>query len=659
MATVACQPRTVIVKETVQGEVTQIVAGTKEVVTKEVTREVTREVTKEVVKQQTVEVAQVSARQSPMFQELVKAGKLPPLEERLPIVPGTCVDVPADEIDLEIGRFGGTIRMVHTMPDSDPYVFCMNNEALVRGPGLLGNDVVGNVVKGFQVTDNETVFTFYMREGMKWSDGQPLTTDDIAFTYQDVLMNTDLTPTVPQWLRSGNSVKGEPFKLDVLDSYTFRITFTQSYGGFIAQCDIVAWRGATELLKPKHYLKNYHAAYTPLVQLEPKIKEAGFQPGAWAHLFNLKDMTNWEPLPEVGIGFPRFSPWQAVQHAPTAVALDRNPYYFKVDKAGNQLPYCDTIRTELVQDVQMNVLQIISGEVDFVSGGAQGASIQDLSVLKENERRAGYRLVIQDMHVCPVNIFLNQTNADPVWRKVVRDVRLRKALTLGINRQQIIETVYAGLAGLPKNVPAEYDPDAAKKLLDEMGLNKKDGDGFRLGPDGKTFEIPFEVAQYSADHVPVAELVVEFWNALGVKTSMKVIDPGLQGERIAANQLKAHVGWNHYPPLWWGAIWDVVPIHWGPMWNQWFSTGGEKGEEPPDAVKRMVELIEQSLVVSQDRRQEMVAEHAKLNYDNIFIIYVVEDAKYPTIANKNMFNVPKKGFAINTSLSGEQFFYRK
>jgi peptide/nickel transport system substrate-binding protein len=240
----------------------------------------------------------------------------------------------------------------------------------------------------------------------------------------------------------------------------------------------------------------------------------------------------------------------------------------------------------------------------------------------------------------------------------VRDVRLRKALTLGINRPKIIDAVYTGFAGLPKSVPAGYDLDVAKELLDEMGLNKKGADGFRLGPDGQTFEIPFEVAMHAADQVPVAELVVESWNTLGVKTSMKVIDAGLQGERRAANKLKAHVLWNHYPPLWWGAIWDVIPYHWGPLWYQWFSTAGAKGEEPPDTVKRMVELIEQSLVVSQDRRQEMVAEHAKLNYDNIFIIYVVENVKYPTIANRDMLNVPKKGFAINACFSGEQFFYK-
>ena len=243
-AAVACQPQTVVVKETV--EVEKVVKETVEVekVVKETVQvQVEKEVTKVVEKEKIVEVTGVSERQSPMFQEMVQAGTLPPLEERLPVVPATCVDVPADEIDLEIGRHGGTLRMVHSAPGSDPYVFCMNNDALVRGPGLFAEGVVGNIVKTFQVTDRETVFTFYMREGMKWSDGTPLTTEDVRFAYEDVLMNEEITPTFPQWMRSGNRVGGEPMQLQVLDDYTFRITFAEPYGGFIAQLAIVAWRG--------------------------------------------------------------------------------------------------------------------------------------------------------------------------------------------------------------------------------------------------------------------------------------------------------------------------------------------------------------------------------------------------------------------------------
>jgi peptide/nickel transport system substrate-binding protein len=594
-----------------------------------------------------------------MLTELVKAGKLPPLEQRLPKEPGFVRDVPANEIDLEIGQHGGTLRMVHTSPGWDPYVFCMNNEALLRGPGLFGDDVGGNVLRDYKVSDDGKVFTFYMREGLKWSDGMPVTTEDVLFTYEDFLLNKELTPIFPQWMKSGNRVDGQPMGLEVIDKHTFRISFAEPYGGFAAQLAIVAWRGYTDLLKPKHYLKQFHPKYTSMDKLEPMIQKEGLAKGEWWTLFNRKDHVNWEIIPATGVGFPRLTPWIPVSVTPSAVVLERNPYYWKVDRAGNQLPYVDRIRTELVADVGMNVMKIISGEVDFVSGGSQGASVKDISILRENAEKGGYRVVLQDMHVAPVDVFLNLTNSDPAWRQVVRDVRFREALSLGINRDEIIDTVYSGFANLPESVPSKYDPGEANRLLDEMGLSKRDAEGFRLGPDGKTFVIPFEVAMHSADHVPVTEMIVEFWNALGIKTTMKVIEPGLQGTRRDANELKAHVLWNHQPPLWWGAIWDVIPVHWGPLWNRWLNTGGKEGEEPPAEVKRLVELIQKSLVVSPEERRKVIDEHRRLMYDNIFIIYIVEKAKYPTIAAKNLRNVPHSGFAINSSFSGEQFFFKK
>ncbi|MGQ9630584.1 MAG: ABC transporter substrate-binding protein [bacterium] len=597
--------------------------------------------------------------EAPMLAELVKAGKLPPVEERLPKEPGFVRDVPKDEIDLKVGQYGGTLRMVHSAPGSDPYVFCMNNEPLLRGPGLFAEDVGGNVLRDYKVSEGGKVFTFYMREGMKWSDGVPVTTDDVLFAYEDVLLNEQLTPVFPQWMRSGNRVDGEPMKLEILDKYTFRVSFAEPYGGFPAQLAIVAWRGYTDLLKPKHYLKQFHVRYTPLEKLEPLIKELSLERGEWWTLFHTKDHTNWEIIRATGVGFPRLSPWIPTSVTPTAVILERNPYYWKVDKAGNQLPYIDRIRTELVQDVNMIVMKIISGEVDFVSGGSQGASVKDIPLLKENAEKGGYRVVLQDMHVAPVDVFLNLTHSDPIWRQVVRDVRFRKALSLGINRREIIDAVYFGFAEPSESVPSTYDPKEANRLLDEMGLDKRDAEGFRLGPDGKTFVIPFEIAMYAADHVPVTEMVVEYWKALGIKTTMKTIDTGLLGTRRDANDLKAHVLWNHQPPLWWGAIWDVIPVHWGPLWNRWLNTGGKEGEEPPEEVKRLTELIQRSLVVSPEERKRVIEGHRRLMYDNIFIIYIVEKAKYPTIAKKNLENIPHSGFAINSSFSGEQFFYRQ
>jgi len=660
VAAVACQPRTVIVKETVQVEkvVKETVEVTKEV-TKVVEKEVTKVVEKEKVVKETVAVAQVSARQSPMFQELVKAGKLSPLEDRLPVVPATCVDVPADEIDLEIGQFGGTCRMTHTGPQSDPYVFCMNNESLLRGPGLSGDNLQGNICKGFQVTDNSTVFTFYMREGMKWSDGQPLTTEDILFAYEDVMLNTDITPAIPQWLRSANKPTGEPYKLEALDDYTFRVKFAETYGGFPVQVAINGWRGYFEFVKPKHYAKQWHTKYVKLEDLEPEIQKAGFSKGEWARLFSAKNPGQWNFYQAVFLDFPKLTPWVTSDPTTNAIIMTRNPYYHKVDKEGNQLPYMDKINSQLVQDAQIAVLKILSGEVDFVSGGAQGAAVKDYPVLKENESKGGYKVVVQDMHVTPVDVYPNLTHADPVWRKVMRDIRFRQALNYAINRQEIIEAVYNGFADPAKDcADGTYDVAKANQLLDDMGLSKKDAEGFRLGPDGKAFEVPLESGNSAPDHNPVCELLVQFWQAVGVKTSMKVIEGGLWGTRLNANELKITVYWGLENKTWW-ASWSAQASMWAPLWWQWISSGGKQGEEPPEEVKQFHKLMDEVYVVDPDTRKKEHLEYKKLLHDNLFFTVLVENAKYPTVASLKLGNVPKAGFAINASFSGEQFFFRQ
>ena len=197
-AIVACQPQTVVVKETV--EVPKIVKETVEVekekvVEKEVTKVVEKEVTKVVEKEKVVEVEAASGRQSPVFQDLVKAGTLPPLEDRLPVSPKVVregIELPKNDIDLQIGQFGGTMRTMQPGPNSNALLFISNNEPLVNAPGVGVREpgvIWPNVFKDFKVSSDEKVFTFYIREGMKWSDGEPVTSEDFVFTYEDVLLD--------------------------------------------------------------------------------------------------------------------------------------------------------------------------------------------------------------------------------------------------------------------------------------------------------------------------------------------------------------------------------------------------------------------------------------------------------------------------------------
>ena len=602
----------------------------------------------------------VTYNESPILKTMVAAGELPPVEERLPdeplVVSSERNKVPKGDLDFEIGQYGGVLRTVRPAPDWSPDVWGVNNQPLVGAPGILAEDVGGNVVKGFEVSEDGKIFTFYMREGLKWSDGVPVTSEDVLFTYEDFLLNEKLTSIFPRWMRSGNRDDGEPLKLEVMDKYTFCISFTEPYGGFPAQLSTIQWRGYSELLKPKHYLKNFHIRYTPLEELEPLIKEEMLAKGEWWTLFNLKDIINWELTNRRALGFPVLYPWMLVEATPTVFTYERNPYYFKVDTEGNQLPYIDTLRDDLVADVAICGIKALAGEIDFLQ---EFAKLPDLALYKENEERGGYRTVLLDLHFAPVDISFNCTYLDPVWRKIVRDVRFRKALNMAIDREEIIDAIYFGFAELPTAVPSVYDPQKANQLLDEIGLDKRDAEGYRLGPDGKTFVIPFEISMQGTDTVPVTEMVIEQWKKVGIKATMKVLDGGLWWVRNAANELKASVQWDHLP-LWWGlSAWKDSLGTCGRLWDVWYFTNGKEGEKPPKVEKEFFDLVNRLIVVSPQEREGLVEKYRDLFYENLFFIPVAQKVKCPMIMSKKLGNIPHAGFATLTRYAGEQLFFRR
>ena len=204
--------------------------------------------------------------ESPMLAALVASGDLPPVDERLPEEPfvvGQGVLIEDEYLDFEIGQFGGTLRLVHDRVGWNPDVFIMGNEPLVTAPtgDISVKGIRGNILHGYEVSDDNKVFTFRLRKGLRWSDGMPVTMEDVRFAYEDVLRNERITASVPGWLRAGNKRDGDPMTLDVVDPWTFRISFSEPYGGFLSQLAIVIWQGYQYILKPKHYLEQYHADY--------------------------------------------------------------------------------------------------------------------------------------------------------------------------------------------------------------------------------------------------------------------------------------------------------------------------------------------------------------------------------------------------------------
>ena len=418
--------------------------------------------------------------ENPSIAKDVAATKLPAVDKRLPAEP--LVVQPYNEI----GKYGGTLRGISLAPSSGTTEFFS-----LRLPTwvLMLDDlktIVPNIAKSWEVNDKYTEWTFTLRKGHQWSDGKPFTTDDVVFWYEDYILNKELNPTVPSpWL-----VGGEPAKLTKVDEVTFKFTFAKPNPGLLTALSISPYNVAI----PKHAVSKYHIKYNP--QANEEAQKAGFK--TWVAWFSIY-WNKWPDLmdkPEV----PTLDS-HMLKEAPTTERRIRvaNPYYFKVDTAGQQLPYIDTHLESFNGDKQLINLKIINGEVDMK---AQSLDLASYPLYKENEAKGNYNLQLPPGFGGMIYAF-NVTHTDPVLRKIFQDVRFKQAMSLAINREEINKLLYFGLAKPSQAVPspkvsfieasmvsymAQYDPAKANALLDEMGL-KKGSDGFRLRQDGKPLSI--------------------------------------------------------------------------------------------------------------------------------------------------------------------------
>ena len=373
-----------------------------------------------------------------------------------------------------------------------------------------------------------------------------MTSEDVHFVYEDIYMNEQLTPVFPTHFRNGFRADGEPMKLEIIDDYTFKITFTEPYGGFLRALTIEGWNGYTELIRPSHVLKKWHTKYTPIEEMKADLERLNLK-DEWWQVFADKNCNNWDVTNPRCAGYPGLYPWIGVKtDSSNVLTFERNPYYFKVDTKGQQLPYIDKIVSQQVENVEMVNLKVLTGEVDFLR---ESTALVKIPLYKENEEKAGFRVVLLDMHVDSSSMQINQTFGDEKWQKVAQDVRFRQALSLAVNRQSIIETVYYGYASLPVETMGEewsqFDPEKANALLDEIGMTNKDADGYRTYPDGSPFEILLEHGAHAPDLAPVADLLIGYFKDVGIKLTVKQIDPNLWDQKGNANERQATVMWNH------------------------------------------------------------------------------------------------------------------
>ena len=541
-------------------------------------------------------VAEIPAAytESPMLAEKVDAGELPPVEERLPDVPyvaGPGTEIVVENLDFTIGKYGGTLRSVHK-GTFQPDLFMASIEGLITAPGLGIEGVHGNVVEDFSVNDDATVYTFKMREGLKWSDGVPVTKDDVTFAWEDYWMNEELNPAGPKSdFRAGGTDAGAPMTLEFLDDWTFTLSFEKPYGSFVGVLAIKGWAGYQDLIKPKHYLEQYHKDYADPDELAAVMEEKGFIVEDWANFFNSVDVTNWDMYVEQAIGFPQLSPWILTEMTEGAVILERNPYYFKVDPNGQQLPYIDDCISTRVDNSDMVNTRGIAGDADFLR---QDPSLAMVPLFKENEVAGNYDVVLLQHHT-GIAYKLNFTNQDPGFNEVINDLRFRQALNLGTDQDEILQFVYNTFGQESLITPWEYDLDQANALLDEMGMTEYDEDGYRLSPSGYELKVLVEAFDGNPDMIPIAEYLVEYLEDMKVKSQLEILSGELLTEHYNANETMIVIE-RVNANLWASGAWtDWTPTNqWGVEWMRWYNPNDEfEGIEPPAEIKRLFELAEE------------------------------------------------------------------
>ena len=600
-------------------------------------------------------------QEAPQLAALVKAGKLPPVAERVGQDPLVIKPL------REIGKYGGTWRAGFTGPAD-----FWNGFRCCSGPDHLmfwdytGDKVLPNLARGLEMQDGGRTWLLQLRRGMKWSDGKPFTADDFVFWFEDVYRNKDLIPTPS----AAMAINGKQGTIEKADTYTVRYKFPEPY--FMLP-DVLA--GSTDLagqmfgyrgmggFAPAHYMKQFHPKYAGAAELDRKVKEAKFD--SWVRMFLAKN--DWAMNPDL----PVLSAWKTVTPINTPTwTLERNPYSVFVDTAGNQLPYIDRVVLTLAENLEVLNLRAVAGEYDYAS---RHVDLGKLPVFLENQQKGGYKVYLDpgDYGGDMIIKFNLNYDADPEIGKWFNTADFRRALALGIDRDQINETFWLGTGTPSSVVPADgnkYNPGPqyrkmwatldvkkANEMLDKLGLSKKDGEGYRLRADGKgrlRIEIMTLGGQF-IQYTQIAEMIREQWKKIGIDLTVQEVERSLALKRTAANEQQLGA-WNndgsehlftfplHVFPFELAAVASS-----GPLYVKWFHSAGAQGKEPEPRMKELMEKWKKAFGVPEKERIQLGKEVWKIAAEEVYIIGVIgmgPASMGVRVVKNNMGNIPSRQY---------------
>jgi peptide/nickel transport system substrate-binding protein len=587
----------------------------------------------------------------PFFADDVAKGDLPPIAQRLPDNPAVAQFQWQGQVP---GKYSKELDILMSSAKDTRYMVFYGYARLVGYDAHY--NLVPDILESFDVQEGR-IFTFHLRKGHKWSDGSPFTTEDFRYYWEDVANNSDLSPVGPP---RELLVDGEAPKVEVIDKQTIRYTWSKPNAEFLPA---LARADCLFIFRPSKYLKKFHVKYADKDALAALVKEAGSR--NWAALHNKRDNQNRDDNPKL----PTLDPWVPTTKPPAdRFVFKRNPYYYRVDPQGHQLPYFNKVAFQIVDS------KLIAPKAEAGETMLQGKDLRfaDYTFLKEGEKNGGYYVLLwRNSPGSNVTLYPNLTVKDPVWRALNRDVRFRRALSLAIDRHQINQVVFFGLAKESANTVlaasplfkpdyqaayAIHDVPEANRLLDEIGLTKRDDEGFRLLPDGRPLTVIIDTSNQTSEESDVLELISDDWAKIGVRlftkpsvrdvfrnrvfdgSSIMSVWTGLENGLATADSSPAELAPDQQQSLQWSA------------WGQYWETGGKSGEAPdmPKAKELMDLMALWRNAADTSTRQAIWDQMLDIYTDQVFTIGTVANAPWPIVISAKLHNVPREavwGFA--------------
>ena len=559
------------------------------------------------------------------------AQELPPLEERLPENP--LVVTPHERPGKQGGTWnlalvgGGSLSMLFRYQAYDP-LLRWNADWSAAEP---------NVAESYEINEDSTVYTFKLRKGHKWSDGEPFTTEDVRFWFEDVFQDPDAGLTGEEhWYANG-----ELASLEIVDDVTFRVVFPSPNGFFATK---MAESNIDHLVRcPSHYLKQFHIKYND--KANELAAERGFE--SWIALFQREHGLDEDNVHFQNSNRPTLNAWMFTsapgEDTERAIAV-RNPHYFKVDTEGTQLPYFDGINYQMVSNPEVLLLKTLQGEIDVENIYVNTPA--NKPVLFDEQENGDYHFYTLKETAANVMVFqLNLNHTDPVKNALYNTREFREAMSIAVDRQALIDAVFVG-QGSPAQPSiregdplynerlakqhTEYDPDRANEILDGI-VPEKDGDGYRLMSDGRRLSIIFEIDQVRTTFLDMFELALPMFRDIGIDAQIRTMDRSLWEERVrngrefdaTAHQFGANGGI--------AAMIDpryFVPFNnnsiYAPGWALYFSNPDNAAAiEPPEEIKAQQQLLRDLLGTGDPARQNEIMSQILENAADLFFVFGV------------------------------------